>query len=49
MDQYPFEFNFTICGTDIDLFIESLIEYGFIRQSEIVKDQFDKQLNEMSK
>lgn len=48
MDQYPFEFNLTIIGMDIDKFIEMLIDNGFDSQAEAVRVQFEKQLSELN-
>ena len=46
MDHYPFEFNITIIGLDVQYFIDILIDAGFIEQAKIISEQFEKQMKD---
>ena len=47
MDQYPFEFNLTVIGMDLDDFILMLEKNGFDTQAYSVKAQLELQLSEI--
>jgi hypothetical protein len=44
MDQYPFEINLTVIGSDAFDLIELLIANGFEAQAESAQKQVDEQM-----
>lgn len=46
MDQYPFDFQITVVGCDIEQFIQMLRDNGFYGQADLMQKSFDKQLED---